>query len=272
MPEGPEIRRAADRVAKAVVGQPLTEVFFAFEELQAYQREFLGQEVCEIDTHGKAMLTHLSGGLTIYSHNQLYGRWYVTKPGSPPDTNRSLRVALRTEVRDALLYSASEVDVLDRDGLARHPFLSGLGPDALWPDLTWQEVDERLRSDTFSGRQLAAILLDQSFIAGLGNYLRAEILYAAGVEPTRRARDLERSVRQKLARRILSVTRRSYQTGGTTVTKETKRAALRSGEARRTARFAVFARDGKPCRTCAETILRDDVGGRRCYWCPSCQS
>ena len=271
MPEGPEIRRAADRVARAVAGDELEGVFFHFERLKEYEEALRGQFVTAVDTHGKAMITRFSGGLSMYSHNQLYGCWMIRRAGADPNTNRSLRAALRTATHSALLYSASDVDVLDVDGLASHPFLRGLGPDALWPEVEWREIDERLRSKTFFRRQLATVLLDQSFVAGLGNYLRAEILFEAGVLPEVRACDLHPSRRQKLARRVLSVPRRSVETGGVTLPDaKAKRAAAARGRRRR--RFWVFAQAGKPCLRCGVPVQRGVAGGRRIYWCPGCQS
>nr|VUD31488.1 endonuclease VIII [Raoultella sp. NCTC 9187] len=87
MPEGPEIRRAADSLELAIKGKPLTEVWFAFPQLQPWQSELVGQQVTHIETRGKALLTHFSGGLTLYSHNQLYGVWRVVAAGEQPSTN-----------------------------------------------------------------------------------------------------------------------------------------------------------------------------------------
>ena len=81
MPEGPEIRRAADSLEAAIKGEPLTGAWFAFPQLQHYQSQLVGQRVTHIETRGKALLTHFSGGLTLYSHNQLYGVWRVVDAG-----------------------------------------------------------------------------------------------------------------------------------------------------------------------------------------------
>lgn len=88
MPEGPEIRRAADKLEAAIKGEPLTNVWFAFPQLQPYQTQLTGQRVTHIATRGKALLTHFSGGLTLYSHNQLYGVWRVVDAGVEPQSNR----------------------------------------------------------------------------------------------------------------------------------------------------------------------------------------
>ena len=92
MPEGPEIRRAADALAAAVIDQPLTDVGFAFPQLKHYRDRLIGERIIAIEPRGKALLTHFSNGLTLYSHNQLYGVWKVVNAGETPETKRDLRV------------------------------------------------------------------------------------------------------------------------------------------------------------------------------------
>ncbi len=271
MPEGPEIRRAADQVAEAIAGSRLTEVHFDFERLRPFEDELRGQRVDSVDTHGKAMLTRFEGGLTLYSHNQLYGRWYVRQNGQDPDTNRQLRVGLRTATHSALLYSASDIDVVDRQALAEHPFLRGLGPDPLWPETTAASLVAWMERPEFVRRQLGALLLDQGFVAGLGNYLRSEILWRARLHPKHRPVDLDEPQRRALARELLRLPRRSYDTGGVTNTRKEVRQLERLGATWPKSRFAVFAREGQPCLECGSPVERIEVGSRRLYLCSCCQ-
>ena len=217
-----------------------------------------------METRGKAMLTRFDNGLTLYSHNQLYGRWYTTGRGQRPATNRDLRVALHNRRHSAWLYSASEIELLDDDGVAVHPFLSRLGPDVLDDALTPSRLADRLDEDRFRRRSLGALYLDQGFLAGIGNYLRSEILFTARLHPALAPRDLSASERRRLARESLKLARRSYETRGITLP-----ASLAKRGKRR--RFWVFGRDELPCRRCESTILRMDVGSRRLYLCPGCQ-
>ncbi|MEJ2534261.1 MAG: endonuclease VIII [Gammaproteobacteria bacterium] len=270
MPEGPEIRRAADRIGKVLVGERLEEVYFAFDALRERGGELDGVRVEAVDTRGKAMLTRFSNGLTLYSHNQLYGRWYTRRRGQWPQTRRSLRVALHTSTHSALLYSASDVDLLDAEGLAGHPFLSRIGPDILDPDLTAAAVEARLLESRFRRRSLAALYLDQAFLAGLGNYLRSEILHRAGLHPRRRPGELADGQLQGLAAETLAVARRSYRTGGVTLTDAAARRAGPRADGRRR-RFYVFSRAGRPCLDCGAAVLRENFGSRRLYYCPRCQ-
>jgi endonuclease VIII len=272
MPEGPEIRRAADRVQAVLAGQRLQEVFFAFGSLQPWCRILQGQSVVAVDTIGKHMLVRFDSGLRLYSHNQLYGRWYVRQRDQYPDTGRSLRVGLHTDRHSALLYSASAVDVIREDELDRDPRLAGLGPDPLHASLSQALVRRRLDDPEFRRRQLAALLLDQGFFAGLGNYLRSEILFAARVHPQRRPADCADSQLDALARAILRLPRRSYRTGGITNGDTLVKRLRKQGVSREALRFQVFGRDGQGCYRCGQKIVRASAGGRRTYYCPGCQT
>jgi len=131
MPEGPEIRRAADTIAAAIQGHEVETVSFAFERLKPWERQLAGTTVLEVATFGKAMLTRFGNGLNIYSHNQLYGRWYCGRRGEFPPWKRQLRLAIHTRSHSALLYSASDISVLRNEEVMDHPFIGKLGPDLL---------------------------------------------------------------------------------------------------------------------------------------------
>ena len=210
------------------------------------------------------MLTRFDNELTLYSHNQLYGRWFTTRRGELPDTRRSLRVALHTNSHSALLYSASDISVLTPGQEMSHPFLSRLGPDVLDADLDASTITGRLDQKRFTRRGLAGLYLDQSFLAGLGNYLRSEILFGAGVHPALRPIDLGPEEKKRLAHQTIRMCRRSYRTGGKTLTPGTG--------GRRKGRFWVFARASKPCFNCGTGIRRENFSGRRLYFCPVCQN
>lgn len=262
MPEGPEIRRAADSLEAAVKGQPLTEAWFAFPQLQRYSASLLGERIDAIETRGKALLTHFSNGLTLYSHNQLYGVWRVVDAGETPQSSRVLRVKLQTAEKAILLYSASDIEMLTVDELAQHPFLLRVGPDVLDMTLTAQEVKERLLSRRFCRRQFSGLLLDQAFLAGLGNYLRVEILWHTGLAPSHKAAELSEPQLDALAHALLAIPRLSYQTRGKVNEKKHHGALFR---------FKVFHRAGKKCERCGGIIEKTTLSSRPFYWCPGCQ-
>ncbi len=271
MPEGPEIRRAADRISAVLTGRQLHEVWFGLPRLVRFSDELTGCRVDGVETRGKALLIRFDLGLVLFAHNQLYGVWYLRKRGQLPKTRRSLRVALHTEKDSALLYSASEIAVLTPAQERVHPYLSRLGPDVLDSAVTWRDVSRRLHQTAFRNRALSSLYLDQGFLAGIGNYLRSEILFAARLHPAQKPRDLPVKLRNRLARQTLLIARRAYETGGITSTPDRVAALKAQGMTRRRYRFAVFGRAELPCPVCGSPIERADAGSRRIYRCPSCQ-
>ena len=269
MPEGPEIRRTADRLAAAVAGQPLRSAWFAFPELAAFAPRLVGRRIRAIEPHGKALLARFDNGWTLYTHNQLYGMWKVCRAGERPQTARSLRVALETADSAILLYSASDIAMLRDTELATHPFLSRLGPDVLDPGLDAAAIEARLQSPAFARRRLGGLLLDQGFLAGMGNYLRTEALFEAGVAPQRRAMDLAPAERAALARALLKVPRRSYRSRGIEPARGMRGDYL--SDTPDGFRFQVFDRAGLHCPRCGTPIVRGTDAGRRIYACPHCQ-
>ena len=271
MPEGPEVRREADRVGGAIEGRVIRDVWFAFDALQQWQRRLQGRRVRKVEARGKAMLIRFEGALNIYSHNQLYGRWYVSKPGKTPHTRRQLRLALHAETASARLYSASEINVLRDADLQSHPYLGRLGPDVLDPGVKPTLVHRRLVERRFARRMLAGLLLDQGFLSGVGNYLRSEILFVAGIDARRRPADLDAPERKALARSALTISRRAYRRRGVTNDPEIVQRLRADDRPRREYRHFVFGRDGLDCHRCGTRILKEHAAGRRLYYCPECQ-
>ncbi|WP_048306589.1 endonuclease VIII [Halomonas sp. PR-M31] len=271
MPEGPEIRRTADALQEQIGGRRLDEVWFAFPELASQAASLKGREVAAVDSWGKALLIRFDDERVLYSHNQLYGVWKYHDEEREPDTKRSLRARLTAQGRSASLYSASDISLWQADRLKEHPFLARLGPDLLTHAVSVGSIVERLEATRFKRRALGNLLLDQSLFAGIGNYLRSEILFFARLSYRQRPMDLTTAQREQLARMMLEVVERAYRQKGVTNRDDWAKAARRQGEKRQQWRFAVFQRDGLPCHGCGRLVERTMVASRRLYFCPVCQ-
>ena len=275
MPEGPEIRRIADALAKQLTGRIIDDIRFGLAPLKHWQGKLIGAKITRVESYGKAMVMFLHTAdacqLCIYSHNQLYGRWYLCDTDDYPDTKRQLRLAIECQGKSALLYSASEIEVFEKDALSQHAFIKKLGPDVLHESTTVLHVLEQLVSAKFKNCQLGRVLTDQSFVAGLGNYLRCEILFYSGLHAAKRSSDLSNKELRLLATAILKLARQSYQTGG--ICNDLKRAKklMKQGEDFESARFHVFRRQGLPCYRCGTSIEKKLQAGQPCFYCPHCQ-
>ena len=133
---------------------------------------------------------------------------------------------------------------------------------------------------------MAALYVDQHFLAGIGDYLRSEILFAARLNPWRKPSQLSNPELTRLSRQTRAITKRSYRTGGLTnspklitqlraqwySTQTQSDLAKHKKKADKEAiRFAVFRRGGEPCYSCKTGIERTNVSSRALYYCPSCQ-
>ncbi len=271
MPEGPEIRRAADDLARVLDGRRLAHVEYRVPGLARRGQALTGKRARRVHARGKALLIDFEGGVTHYSHNQLYGEWEVTPGSRSQDERRTVRVVLATPTHTATLYAATQIALLPTRDVERHPYIARLGPDALDDATTSAGVRTRLTDARFANRTLGSLLLDQAFVAGLGNYLRSDILFAAGLHADLRPRDLAPAQRSTLARTILAIARRSYRTGGITNEPARARRAAREGTRRGDYRFLAYGRDGEACWNCGEPIVRREHGGRGLFECSTCQ-
>ncbi|CAM3914216.1 endonuclease VIII [Alkalicoccus chagannorensis] len=272
MPEGPEIRKAADQVEKALRGRTALDIHFGLERLTGYEDLLRGASITRVDTKGKAMLTRFDHGWTVYSHNQLYGKWIIRNAYNYPQTKRQLRFAVHNEKKSALLYSASDIEVLRDEEAADHPFIRKIGPDVLSEQVTEDMLLDRFDDRRFHRRKWASLLLEQGFIAGVGNYLRSEIMFAAGIPPHARPADVSEEQLHQAARAVLQMIEQSYRHQGITNDLALAEKLKKQGWKRNQYRHWVFSRAGGHCHLCGTPIDKITAASRRLYFCPSCQS
>ena len=253
------------------MGQPITRIEYRVPRLARKARALKGAHVTRVYSRGKALLIEFDNGITHYSHNQLYGEWEVHDGQPDPDDRRTVRVIIATPTHSAMLYSATQIELLPTNEVERHPYIAALGPDVLDASTTLAVMRRQLEDRRFRGRSLGSLLLDQRFAAGLGNYLRSDILFTAGIRAAMRPQDLDDDTRTRLARAILDVSRRSYRTDGITNDLQRARKAKREGVPFERYRFLAYGREGDPCWVCSTPIVRRDEGGRGVFHCAKCQ-
>jgi endonuclease-8 len=269
MPEGPEIHGQALRLQSFLQGQR-PQIACHYPPLTEALKKVEGQRLIRVQARGKAFLLTFESDLTLYAHMQLYGRWLISKSPESPKSNRTLRLSLRASSHSAWLYSATDLEVLSPEQIQQHAYLSRLGPDLLDPTVDPMQLLRRLQEPRFQRRRLAALLLDQNFWAGPGNYLRSEILFCTGLSPETRPCDLSLQQAQNLVKVSQGLAKRSLQTGGITNHPDIVSQQKRAKVPRRLYRHWVFARQGQNCWLCQSPIIKEEWGGRRLYRCCGC--
>lgn len=298
MPEGPEVRRYADALDAALRDQLLTAIMARTKAAKAWLLEhpetLLNRPFQRVRAHGKNLIIHLEGDFHFVSHLMMWGRWQVlhkSELSGPLPIDRRERARLETPDTLAILMSAPVFDIGHGNPYHNFPYLRELGPDILpYPgeeSFSQSTLSARLLSDTQRERTIGAALLDQTVVAGIGNYLRAEILWECRLDPWRRVGDLTPADLQCLGETVPRMARRAYEWGGATVEDEA-RARMREDASLVYApgrdwgtRHYVFRRTNLPCLRCNDTIrqlrqttrvIDDDEKTRIIYFCPTCQN
>ncbi|HOR78751.1 MAG TPA: zinc finger domain-containing protein, partial [Anaerolineaceae bacterium] len=139
--------------------------------------------------------------------------------------------------------------------------LSGIGPEPLDPDLTPDKFHAMLQ---VRSRQIKPLLMDQRFLAGLGNIYTDEALFSAGIHPLRRSDTLTQPEAERLLAAIREVLQQGILAKGASIDW-----VYRGGDFQN--HFQVYKRTGSPCPRCGTPIQRIVVGQRSTHFCPVCQ-
>ncbi len=268
MAEGDTIYRIAAGLRPLLVGHP---VIAAHTTTRAQVARLVGTTIESIETVGKNLLIHFSGGLTVRTHLRMRGAWY-TYPPRGPWRHPAARAVLVLEVDGtvAVCFDAPTVELFATRSMGLHPVLSRLGPDVLNETFDPGLALARLRDPHRATTTIAEALLDQTVIAGVGNVFRSEILFIEGVAPTTPVETLD----DDLLARLVATARTLLLAN---VDDRRPRTRTTTGGAREASGgpLWVYGRAGRPCRRCRTLIRVRPIGRdlpRNVWWCPRCQA
>ena len=264
MPEGDSVYLVARRLDAALLGAVL-----AAGELHVAAHataELAGRTVVGNDTHGKHLLTRFGpgpddDGLTLHTHLRMDGSWTVVRAGRrlPAKLDPDVRVLLRAA--DGPTAYGISIPVVELLPTADEASVVGyLGPDPLRADWAPADAVQRLSADP--AVPVAAALLDQRLMAGLGNLWVNELCFLRGVSPWTPVGDVDVAALVRLAARALKIS--ATVAGMYQVT---------TGNRRRGEQHWVAGRAGRPCLRCGTPVrvVAETADERRTWWCPHCQ-
>jgi endonuclease-8 len=267
VPEGHTIHRLATRHRELFAGRRVA-VSSPQGRFAAGAELLTGRTLLDTEACGKHLLHHYEGSLTLHVHLGLYGKFADgTVPEPPPVGQLRLRVVGDTHWLDLRGPTACEV----LEPLQVAALRDRLGEDPLRDDADPRVAYNRM---VVSTRPLAALLLDQSIVAGCGLIYATEVLFRAGLAPTTPGRMISAACWDEVwddLRALMKegVARGRIDTVHTAHTPEAMRRAPRVD--RHGGEVYVYRRAGQPCLVCGTEVRRGDMVGRNLYWCPVCQ-
>jgi formamidopyrimidine-DNA glycosylase len=233
----------------------------------AFSRGLVGRRIAAIDRRAKYLVFKLSGPLSLLVHLRMTGRFQLAEaPGIPAPGGR-----LELELDDGRVLQFLDSRKFGRWWLTPDPglILNRLGPEPLEKGFSGSVFAARLKRHR---RQLKPLLLDQTFLAGVGNIYADESLWEAGLNPQRLAHTLTGREALLLHRAVRLVLRKGIRNSGTSLGKGRPNFISVLGQAGRNQdTLQVFRRTGCPCPRCGTPIRRLVVAQRGTHICPACQ-
>ena len=291
MPEGPEVRKYADALDAVLRNKTLTFISARTVNAKAWLAEnssrLEGLRVARVYSRGKHLIGLIDPHFYFHSHLMMWGRWQTFVPAPPHDIDRRERARIIVKGGAAILYSAPIFNVGEGNPSKQIEHLRTLGPDVLPYSGKFDEEEfrRRLLARKYRRTTIGAVLLNQEIVAGLGNYLRAEVLFACKINPWKSVNELNERELNCLLRTIPRLSRRSYISGATARSVDRDRMkgdpslVYQPGREYGT-RHMVFRRTNLPCLRCSQPIKQlrqvthsnaDEERERIVYFCSKCQ-
>ncbi len=281
MPELPEVETVRRGLQQSVVGRKVLKVEVGRERtVRRTSREALidgltGVKIISATRRGKYLLCDLDSGQKLMMHLRMSGRLIIAEPGAarPPHTHVVMHLANVETIESELWFvdprTFGEVVVFDPDKLkTQMPDLAKLGVDPLTDEFTPEILRELFKKRRGN---LKALLLNQHFVAGIGNIYADEILHLAKLRPDRLPDRLNHATLTRLHSAIVKVLNNAVAAGGSTL-KDTQYVDLEGQTGSFQDEHRVYGRGGLPCLTCGKgRILMTIVAGRTTCYCSACQ-
>jgi endonuclease-8 len=275
MPEGDTIFRTARSVGRALIGKTITGFRSNYPLLTRFHDEtpITGQTVDRVESRGKWLLIHFSGGATLVTHMLMNGSWHLYRTGERwLKPARDMRIVLENRDHQAVAFNVPVARFYTEQALARERHIPPPGSDVLSEEFDLDAAANRVRA--CGSEEIGNVLLHQEVLAGIGNVFKSEVCFVEGVNPfchVAALADEQVSALIQAAQRLV-MANVLEDSGNMIVTYRAQQ--------RRTIHHSnpqdslwVYGRSGAPCRRCGAIIRRRLQGPdvRATFWCPICQ-
>jgi formamidopyrimidine-DNA glycosylase len=267
MPELPEVETIVRDLSKSLAGKTFSAVtvhdaFLLRQKVPDFIRRLKGQAILKITRRGKAIIIHLASGEFLVIQLMMTGQMIVDGMQV-----KHTRLTFNFSDGNRLLYNDQrrfgQLRVVANLDEIKH--FNILGPEPFSKEFTPALMREAFKRTT---RPIKNVLLDHTFVAGIGNIYACEILFRSEVSPKRKVRRINALETKTIHHHIIDVLKEAIAHRGSSV-RNYRDGAGKKG--RFNERLAVYARQNLPCPRCKEPILRIVQSGRSTFYCGHCQ-
>ncbi len=265
MPELPEVETIKRELASTIIGKKIVKVLvnsarvIRQPDAASFKKGLTGVTFKDVMRKGKLLVIAVSSGEFLCVHLKMTGQLVYPGNGKSSRVSFLLSDGKLLDFNDQRLFG--ELRLLDDWRSLK--FIQELGPEPF-------ELDAKNFSAMLSGRRtrIKPLLMDQSFISGIGNLYAAESLFRSGINPGKPANGLSEKEKTLLLSEIKSVLNEAIRCGGSSIDDYVQVSGKQGGYV---PHLKVYGRQGKPCLVCGAAIKRTTLGGRGTFFCPRCQ-
>lgn len=278
MPELPEVETVVRGLRAPLVGRKIISAWndwprtIGMPSVDDFIARVQGQTVQAINRRAKYIVCELDHDLLVI-HLKMTGRLYVIGKDEQNEADRWVHVRLGLDNGKELRFSDARKFgkvYLTTDFATISQGAAALGPEPLEDDFTLEAFRSRFKGKrgAVRNKNLKALLLDQSFVAGVGNIYADEALFRAKIHPLRRADSLSDDEIASLYETVRAVLTAGIDYEGASVNWYRKPDGT---EGKSQEHFDVYGRDGKACHVCGQPIQKIRVAQRGTHFCSHCQ-
>jgi len=265
MPELPEVETIKRELEKAVLGKKIIEVSVHHPKVirepapDKFKKGLAGATIKNILRQAKVLILELSNGKSLVIHLKMTGQLVYPGKGKQARVVFKLSDGKQLDFNDQRLFAELRL----MDDWRSLKFIQGLGPEPF--DISLESFKKMLAAKK---TKIKPLLLDQTFISGVGNLYAAEALFRAKIHPERPAQSLSDKEKELLYQVLKETLKEAIHYKGSSVDQYVQL----SGEPGDYVKYhKVYDRQDKPCLVCKTPIKRMSLGGRGTYFCPKCQ-
>lgn len=273
MPELPEVETVKKTLQQLITGKKIEDVRVTWpkmikhpDDAFVFCERLRGQTFQDVQRRGKFLKFILDEDVLV-SHLRMEGRYQLAEKNESVDKHTHVIFVFGdgTQLRYRDVRKFGTMHLFDKGTEEKRLPLSQLGPEPLGRKFTTEYLAERFRK---TSRNVKAVLLDQTVVAGIGNIYVDESLFRARIHPESTANKVSDQAVSRLHRAIRKTLREAVAQGGSTV-RSYVNGQGQMGMFQQS--LFVYARKGEPCSTCGTEVKKMVVAGRGTHYCPKCQ-
>jgi formamidopyrimidine-DNA glycosylase len=278
MPELPEVEVIRRDLEREVVGKRIKLVeadgmrsIRRHHSRKQFASRLEGKKFTGVERRGKYLLVRIEGGDVLVIHLGMSGQLIRTK-GTREQLAKHTHVVMTFTQGGQLRFIdprtfgemfVTELDIVDKEVTE----LAHLGIDPLENAMSWDHFGRLVAS---KHTKLKSLLMDQKFVAGIGNIYSDEILWGAGLRYDRMSDSLAPEEVRRLYRAMIEILQEAVKYRGSSLADE-QYVDLYGKPGEFQTHHKVYAREGEACRRCRRVLVRERVGGRSTFFCEACQ-